>query len=217
MEYRGRGGGGLPGGFETPGSGGPGSLPPVAGLRRTGMNAAKRPGLGNSRRPAGRHQKPAPVGLREPVARSTGGDAENSLTVPVTRKQGAIIRFRASRPRSATSPHFPASGRRALQPARSPSPEVGRDADAKRRQGGERQSRTAGARLRPSPPGRFATTLPMKGRENRGPTRNAKTLGRNPASCQRPFATPPNSRNKNAENQRPDARLHRLDLWGSRL
>ncbi len=33
--------------------------------------------------------------------------------------------------------------------------------------GGERQSRTAGAGLRPSPPGRFATTLPMKGRENR--------------------------------------------------
>ncbi len=48
----------------------------------------------------------------------------------------------------------------------SPSPEVGRDGEAQRSPGGERQSRTGSGRLRYSPPGRFATTLPMKGREN---------------------------------------------------
>ena len=46
---------------------------------------------------------------------------------------------------------------------RSPSPEVGRDGGAQRSPGGEGQSRTAGARLRTSPPGRCATTLPTSG------------------------------------------------------
>ena len=42
-------------------------------------------------------------------------------------------------------------------------PFMGRDGEAQPSPGGERQSRTAGARLCTSPPGRYAATLPTSG------------------------------------------------------
>ena len=55
--------------------------------------------------PQAAKMKPSPVSLREPVARSAGGDAENTFTVPVTRKQGAA---HGSGP-TARAPHLPAN------------------------------------------------------------------------------------------------------------